>query len=394
MDARPPSTGFAALNGLLKRAREQKKANPAPSKRVAIANIPETSEENNGNTHRPNVVALSQVQADKDIGSLDDGDAFLDYVPDDIDDLLNGLPLEDEAAGLQHQRMAQTGSPQRRSVNAADTAGVRTTRPQVSQQVSFNSRLTQFEYRTPAGPPAEKTKQVDAARSAQILQQHSAKKSAASSVGRSASSSVFKTIERTIINSKRQKTATSASGRQELPGPAGLINATTEDVGETIAPTQRPASVFRTPFARQPGAESASEADFEGGTWSAMLEFLQLPAYTSRTAKRIMRDYKETVGVSIHWVSKNVKQTQKVCRMLVQIQDIVGGEHDVNAVVVDPTGEMSASIHRQVAVDLARECTAGTSVILENVVVLVLAGAKPSLVVTSASIVRVFAVEA
>ncbi|KAJ1644720.1 hypothetical protein LPJ64_003636 [Coemansia asiatica] len=389
MSARPPSTGFAALDGLLKRAREQKKANPAPSKRMAVANGSEASKGNGGNVPRPSSVAVSQLaNVDKGIDSLDDGDALLDYVPDDIEDILNGVPLEEdkeqEGISLQPQNAAQSQVSQ-----------------QVSQQVSAaSSRLAQFEYRTPVRPPAQKERQIDIARSISFLQQQqSAKKSAASStsasasISRSASTSVFKTIERTIVNRRKQKSTANMSGRQELPGPAGLINSTTEDIGETIAPTQRPVSVFRTPFARRPGAESASEADFESGTWSAMLDFLQLPSYTPKTAKRIMRDHKDSVGVSIQWVQKNVKQTQKVCRMLVQIQDIVGGDHDVNAVVVDPTGEMSASIHRQVVVDLARECTAGTSVILENVVVLVLAGARPSLVVTSASIVRVFAVE-
>ncbi|KAJ1723166.1 hypothetical protein LPJ53_002478 [Coemansia erecta] len=161
------------------------------------------------------------------------------------------------------------------------------------------------------------------------------------------------------------------------------------------APTQRPVSAFRTPFARQQRTEKASDADFESGTWAAMLDFLNLPSYTPQTARQIMRDHKDVAGVTVQWVQKNAKQTQKVPRMLVQIQDIMGGSGDADAssVLVDPTGEISASIHRQVVADLSRECTVGTSIILENVVVMALPGAKPFLVITSASIVRVFAVE-
>ncbi|KAJ1878969.1 hypothetical protein H4R99_001455 [Coemansia sp. RSA 1722] len=395
MNNRPASTGFAALDGLLKRAREQKKANPAPSKRAAIDDVSGTRKNNSNNVPRPSTVAAPQTNEDTSMDDLDNGDALLDYVPDDIDDLLDGLPLEEQTTALPPPKPAQNPSFQRQPVNAVGSTVLPTAQSQVSRQVTASARLAQFEFRTPVAPPVASQRAVNTARSISFLQRHGSEKSAASSsISRSsASSRAFKTIERTIVESSKQKSAVSADGRQELPGPAGLINSTTEDVSETIAPTQRPVSVFRTPFARQPGKESASEADFESGTWSAMLDYLQLPSYTPRTSKRIMRDHKDTIGVTVHWVQKNVKQTQKVCRMLVQIQDIVGGDHDVNAVVVDPTGEMAASIHRQVVVDLARECTAGTSVILESVVVLVLAGAKPSLVVTSASIVRVFAVE-
>ncbi|KAJ2395664.1 hypothetical protein GGI05_001482 [Coemansia sp. RSA 2603] len=418
MNPQAPSTGFAALDGLLKRAREQKKANPISSKRVAVA--VSSANEKGDTTNRvarsnpqsqPQLPQSSHDETQTDLDSLDAADALLDFDPEDIDGLLDGLSTDNTDTLIEASQPAnfsQQISPTPAGLATAPSSqavpAVRPSQPThtphtpaVRPGSTASSKLSQFKYQPSAQTPsAVELSSASTPRTSAIIQQTRSVTTSASSFAAKGSSSAFKTvIERTIVDSRRQSGRASSSSRQEVPGPAGLVNrVSVADTLDISAPTQRPVSAFRTPFAQQ-RTEKTSDADFESGTWAAMLDFLNLPSYTPQTTRHIMREHKDVAGVTVQWVQQNAKQTQKVPRMLVQIQDITGGngDSDASSVLVDPTGEISASIHRQVVTDLSRECTAGTSIILDNVVVMLLPGAKPFLVITSASIMRVFAVE-
>ncbi|KAJ2787189.1 hypothetical protein GGI15_000909 [Coemansia interrupta] len=398
MNPQTPSTGFAALDGLLKRAREQKKANPIPSKRVAVSGVEKDSSTDEGTRLKPQPQPRPppsfHSESQTDIDGLDAADALLDFDPEDIDGLLDGLSTDNadtltEASQPPSLSQHIASTPASLTTASSSQAGpaARPSQPLPRPQTPASSRLSQFRYQAPSA--IDRTPRPSA-----IMQQAAS----AGSVAAKGSSSAFKTvIERTIVDSRKRRSRSGTGSRQEVPGPAGLVNrGSAEDCPDMAAPTQRPVSAFRTPFsASQQRGSKASDADFESGTWAAMLDFLSLPSYTPQTARQIQREHRDVVGATVQWVQRNAKQTQKVARMLVQIQDITGGgDADASSVLVDPTGEIAASIHRQVVADLRSECTAGTSVILENVVAMALPGARPFLVITSASIMRVFAVEA
>ncbi|KAJ2815696.1 hypothetical protein GGI24_005962, partial [Coemansia furcata] len=66
---------------------------------------------------------------------------------------------------------------------------------------------------------------------------------------------------------------------------------------------------------------------------------------------------------------------------------------DASAVIVDPTGEMRASIHHAVMRRLAFPLVAGTSIILSNVAAMKLPGWPPFLVITGSMIEQIFATQ-
>ncbi|KAJ1943772.1 hypothetical protein GGF37_002497 [Kickxella alabastrina] len=428
----------------LKRAREENRANQLPPpepKRVAVS-AAETNSIYNSRTEITNLTSNSNSNsANKNAptlptggagsGTVDDDD-LLDYDLGDLDDMLDGFnPEEDNTLvdhtqgflGFQPGKMPAIILPsqpqQKAQQQSQDQSGSQFCISAVGKS-SAAATLAKFAYQTPVRPQNQRSTIItrDVQGAATTLSQYTLTTPVAttnaiataaaipgtsthtsgggSSSGGSPANKIggqVKTIERTLVEGNRHGGSASSRSRNEIPGPAGTINTPAAiELNEICMPTQRPTPAFKTPLSRRTRAEQASEADFEGGTWAAMVDHLNLPAYTPRTAKRV-QDMGE-IGMSIRQVLGKVKQTQKVSRMLVQIRDVgTGSEMDASAVVVDPTGEMEASIHAGVLRDLGRECTAGTSVILDNVVVMVMPGALPFLVITIAVVSRVFTVQ-
>ncbi|KAJ2238600.1 hypothetical protein GGI13_008303, partial [Coemansia sp. RSA 455] len=156
-------------------------------------------------------------------------------------------------------------------------------------------------------------------------------------------------------------------------------------------PTQRPVSAFKTPLAGRAKKEQSGEMDFESGTWAAMRDHLSMPSYKPLTAKEVIRT-EERAAWPISRVSE-LTRAQNVPSMLVQLREIVSSESDASAVVVDPTGEMRASIHHAVMRRVALPLVAGTSIILNNVAVMKMSGWPPFLVITGSMIEQIFTVK-
>ncbi|KAJ2883089.1 hypothetical protein H4R27_002995 [Coemansia aciculifera] len=192
----------------------------------------------------------------------------------------------------------------------------------------------------------------------------------------------------TVVNSSKRRVLSTGHQRQEIPGPAGLMGAPIPCV---IAPTQKPVSAFKTPLSGRAQKEQSSEMDFESGTWAAMLDHLDMPSYKPLTAKEVVRT-EERAAWPISRVSA-LTRTQNVPSMLVQLREIVSSESDASAVVVDPTGEIRASIHHAVMRRVALPLVAGTSIILNNVAVMKMSGWPPFLVITGSMIEQIFTVK-
>ncbi|KAJ1671607.1 hypothetical protein GGF38_000678 [Coemansia sp. RSA 25] len=192
----------------------------------------------------------------------------------------------------------------------------------------------------------------------------------------------------TIVSTTRRRISSLAQQRQEIPGPAGLVG---KPIQCAIAPTQRPQSAFKTPMSRRALNEQSSDVDFEGGTWAAMLDHLGMPPYGPLTAKSVVRT-EEKAAWPISRVLE-LTRSQKIPTMLVQLREIGSSESDAGAVVVDPTGEMSVSIHHAVMRRVAFPLAAGTSIILHNVAAVKMAGWPPFLVVTGGTIEQIFTVK-
>ncbi|KAJ1954061.1 mRNA-decapping enzyme subunit 2 [Linderina pennispora] len=114
-----------------------------------------------------------------------------------------------------------------------------------------------------------------------------------------------------------------------------------------------------------------------------------------------MPDYKPSNAASItadidhaKWPIRTVLQyteTKRVPTMLVRISDVHSSDVDSSAVLVDPTGEMRASVHKQVMRKYGQFLAADSSIVLRDVVSMKMPGTPPFLVVTEASIEKIFA---
>ncbi|KAJ2718304.1 hypothetical protein GGI07_005810, partial [Coemansia sp. Benny D115] len=431
----PKTTGNPLLDGLLKRAREEKQAHTAPQKRAAIDASNTTECQNatpkpahpahpQSHTHQPANVhpaAAPELDADEDLLSynLDDIDSLLDEAfPEDVSTLSAHTTASTKCYGASTddakllslnppaQQQPLNQQPKQTVPQAAANATTTATTGAMSQSPTASTKLARFLYSPPKHPIQGTTRQNTTTPNPPTQSRPAnspmvtpiAKKP---SVGISSefinrAASVGKTIEKTIVEHRRLRTSASSRTRQEIPGPAGLLNSLASIDLDSSAPTtsqnKHPAN---TAIGSLSHSEQTSEVDFDTGTWAAMLDFLRLPLYTPRTAKTLLTsEHHSAIGLPIRHVLGTVNKTQRIPRMLVQLRDVNGSEMDANAVVVDPTGEMGASIHKQVLRDLTRECTTGTSIILENVVAIVLPASRPFLVITSLAIKHVFAVEA
>ncbi|KAJ1794818.1 hypothetical protein LPJ59_004457 [Coemansia sp. RSA 2399] len=203
-----------------------------------------------------------------------------------------------------------------------------------------------------------------------------------------------RTVTRTLVHENSRQSSVAARRRQEIPGPAGIVSDAQQravDLTDAVA-TQRPTSLFKTPLSRTRASHlhgaHTGDVDFEGGTWMAMLDHLGVAEYNPAVAKTVI-----CTDSAAEWPIRKVldlPQSQKVRIMLLQLREIAVADSDASAVVVDPTGEMKASIHYQVMKRFGEYLGAGTSVILKDVVALKLAGTRPFLVVTEETIEQIF----
>ncbi|KAJ2771748.1 hypothetical protein IWQ56_001659, partial [Coemansia nantahalensis] len=194
-----------------------------------------------------------------------------------------------------------------------------------------------------------------------------------------------RTITTTVVDSRTPRRAAAAPEKQRLPGPAGILG---EAASTGVAAAQKPASPFKTPLLRAVEGEQTGSIDFEGGTWAAMLDHLKMPAYKPSTAKDVVRAVD-----AAEWPIRrvlDVARTQRVRIMLVQLREMGNSDTDVCAVVVDPTGEMEASIHRPVVKRFVHFLEVGASIILKDVVVMKVPDSRPFLVITAASVEQIF----
>ncbi|KAJ2449173.1 hypothetical protein EV183_005026 [Coemansia sp. RSA 2336] len=348
---------FSSLQDALKKLRENRQNEPSQPKRPAL----------NPDNSTPTKPPQQPAEAQND---------FLDADLDDVD-LFEGLIEDGDLAEVSRQ---------------TDTTASKSTPsmpPPKHKPAASNSR------RPPPAPTTPNNRKGSASSSSVKSRSALGNESAAGNLSRQGSSGsqkdMFTTprngnssrriITTTVIGKRNQRTPALGSERQRIPGPAGL--GVSSAVAETL-----PVSPFKMPLARQAHSDQSSNLDFEGGTWAAMLDHLNLPAYTPATAKSVIRTAEAT-----EWPIRRVLEaanTQRARIMLVQIREIGGSDTDANVTVVDPTGEMHASFHKPVMKRFIHFLGAGTSIILKDVVALKLPGAPPFLVITAASIEQIF----
>ncbi|KAJ2005025.1 hypothetical protein H4R26_002177 [Coemansia thaxteri] len=367
----------SALQDALNRLREAKDAESSVSKRHAAAGSTSAS------SGTPQPISAASVDDMEDLDfDLDDADAFGDLM---VNDTEGGNAVQSQQQRQQHpQQQQQQHTP------------ARTAAP-ISQSVP---RLAGFAYTTPAkkatqppppqtrpsGPTASLTQQS----SSSTPQTHQApalprSESTASNARSPGQNSDFLT---TVVQASKRRAPSLSRQKWDIPGPAGLVG---EAISCSTGPTQGPAPAFKAAMSRRVRSGQSTDVDFEGGTWAAMLEHLGMPPYRPSTAKSIVSSV-DKAGWPISRVLGQAS-TARIPAMLVQLREMGGSETDASVVVVDPTGEMRASVHQAVMRRVALPLAAGTSIILQNVVAMKLPASPPFLVITGASIEQIFAVK-
>ncbi|KAJ2819901.1 hypothetical protein IWW50_005282 [Coemansia erecta] len=358
---------FSSLQDALKKLRETRQNEQTQPKRAAL--VPEPSTQ----TNNPQPLATASAA-----NGLDDLDMDLDGV-----DLFEDLVAEDTAIASKPPPGANIRSTQTQSQTPARPAtqvagpGAQTpatnSRPQSHATSGFGSTPTHprtpLQRRPSGGAQGSAGSQTD---------MFTTPRREGGSVSRT-------TITTTVVGKRSGRGPALGPKRQRIPGPAGLV-----DSAASAAPaaTQKPASPFKTPLSRRTHSEQAASVDFEGGTWAAMLDHLNMPTYTAATAKAVAR-----TESAAEWPIRRVLEaahTQRVRTMLVQLREMGSSDSDASVSVVDPTGEMRASIHRPVMKRFVHFLAAGASIILKDVVALKLPGAPPFLTITAASIEQIF----
>ncbi|KAJ2520263.1 hypothetical protein H4217_002153 [Coemansia sp. RSA 1939] len=393
-----------SLQEALRKLREAKQTEQAPvAKRPALSNEGQGGSGSNSNNRalESNVEAVTEPTAIDENGLDFDMDAemdsmFDDLVPDasDLAELENGG--EEASANIAIATGAGDGGNQQNGVPAGhtrvDVAKLGVINGIIGDESNRNSNT-----QTATGGGAGSQ---DRDLHAQQSQRNAAPIPAAPA-------SRTRTVTTTLVRERSKQSSATTRKRQEIPGPAGTIGDTPnqqqqqnqqnqrgmDGVANAGTATQaRPASMFKTPMSRtrtahMDGAHTA-DADFEGGTWMAMLEHLGIEKYNPAVAKTVVR----TVAMA-EWPVRRVldlTQSQKIRFMLVQLREIATADSDASAVVVDPTGEMKASIHWRVMGRFGEYLGAGTSLILKDVVALKLTSTRPFLIVTEETIEQIF----
>ncbi|KAJ2662667.1 hypothetical protein IWW48_001725 [Coemansia sp. RSA 1200] len=394
-----------SLQEALRKLREAKQTEQAPvAKRPALS-----SEEQGGSGASNNEALRSNVSTETKPTAIDDNgldfdiDAemdsmFDDLVPDanDLAELENGG--EEASANTAITTGAGGGGNQQNGVPAeharVDVADLGVSNGSVGENSSA-SRSSSTQTATGGGAGSQ-----DRDLHAQQSQRNVAPIPAAPT-------NRTRTVTTTLVRERSKQSSATTRKRQEIPGPAGTIGDTPNQqqqqnqqnqqgidgmANSGMATQSRPASVFKTPMSRtrtaHMDAAHTADADFEGGTWMAMLEHLGIEKYNPAVAKTVVR----TVAMA-EWPVRRVlelTQSQKIRFMLLQLREIATADSDASAVVVDPTGEMKASIHWRVMGRFGEYLGAGTSLILKDVVALKLASTRPFLIVTEETIEQIF----
>ncbi|KAJ2402745.1 hypothetical protein GGI23_000489 [Coemansia sp. RSA 2559] len=347
-----------SLQEALRKLREAKQSEQAPqAKRAAVA----SEDRNEGSNGQQSTSIDDMLDFDMDA----EIDMFDGLMPDDSD--LATLENSGAPAVIESQTTRQNGiliqpTPPANSVAENATPSHKEARDAPLQHKQGHATPSRA---TPAGSPAI-----------------------------ASTTSHTRTVTTTLVHENSRQSSVAARRRQEIPGPAGIVSDAQQravDLTDAVA-TQRPTSLFKTPLSRTRTSHlhgtHTGDVDFEGGTWMAMLDHLGVAEYNPAVAKTAIC----TVSAA-EWPIRKVldlPQSQKVRIMLLQFREIAVADSDASAVVVDPTGEMKASIHYRVMKRFGEYLGAGTSVILKDVVALKLAGTRPFLVVTEETIEQIF----
>ncbi|KAJ1732263.1 hypothetical protein LPJ61_002126 [Coemansia biformis] len=368
---------FSPLQDALKKLRETKQTEQSQPKRAAVA-APQ------------HPLATGDDLDDLDIG-LDDADLFDDLATDDSANGSGRAGSKCQAGEPQYELPATHAG----ALVPPKPAGAPAPPPAPSQ-----ARLSKFSFRpAPDLPGAGPEKHPRTPLAAMPSQQGSVMSQAdvyatprpadgrggSSGGAGSRSTAQARTITTTVVGRRAPRRLAAAMERQRIPGPAGILE---DAAGSSVAPTQKPTSPFKTPLSRAVEGEQTGSADFEGGTWAAMLDHLGMPAYKPSDAKDVTRTV-EAAAWPIRRVL-DIARTQRIRIMLVQLREMGNSDTDTSVVVVDPTGEMEASIHRPVVKRFVHFLAAGTSIILKDVVAMKATGSRPFLVITAASIEQIF----
>ncbi|KAI8325544.1 hypothetical protein GQ54DRAFT_203282 [Martensiomyces pterosporus] len=393
---------FSSLHDALKKLRESKQdTQPPPAKKPAVPGNDDSVLP--GQQQRAAAASKTDdgdpIDVGFDLSGLDDADMFDDLLADDLDAIIQqgqqsesppNPPLQGSTGIARPPGSSTIATPAKQQSAATDRIGTDGAREAgqvggggrqhtVFSQTS-NSRQQQLppQHLSPAGPQSQHT-QPDPFATPRPAESRSI----------SRLNDQVKTITTTVVGGRvgSQRVPALVRKRQEIPGPAGLIGEP-QISGGGVAGTQKPMSPFKTPLSRRVRSEQSSDVDFEGGTWAAMLDHLKMPTYKPSTAKQVTR----TIGHA-KWPIRRVLEsvrTQKIKTMLVQLREVFSSDVDSSALVVDPTGEMRASIHKVVMRRFAHFLCVGCSVILKDVVAMKMPGAQPFLVITAESIDQIF----
>ncbi|PIA16323.1 hypothetical protein COEREDRAFT_81298, partial [Coemansia reversa NRRL 1564] len=367
---------FSSLQDALNKLREAKQSVQSQPKRMAVA------ADNHTEPHSPQPPAGNMDDLDIDLGDPDlfddllvDGKAFDAEPPLPQPYEIPTMIRSNTTANCPTMTTLQstnTVSDIRQPQTTLQTNIAEVAKGPDSNSVSTQGKLSRFRYNsTPTGLGAVSSQQknVDSPpagpspRQSSTLSQKDMPIMARTPDGRvgNRTAAQTKTITTTVVGNGGRRTPLVSRKRQAIPGPAGLL----EETNTSVAMTQKPVSPFKTPLSRRAEREQSSSVDFEGGTWAAMLDHLEMPTYNPSTAKSITR----TVEAA-KWPIRRVLEllrTQRIHIMLVQLRDLGSSDTDASVVVVDPTGEMQASIHKPVIKRFIHFLAAGTSIILKDV---------------------------
>ncbi|ORX90243.1 hypothetical protein K493DRAFT_340130 [Basidiobolus meristosporus CBS 931.73] len=158
------------------------------------------------------------------------------------------------------------------------------------------------------------------------------------------------------------------SRTRRLPGPAGDILAlgSFDSKAKPIHQSAPGISHLSTP--KTPSSNRLStfqEDDFISGAWSKMLTTLKLPKYTPATAP-FVKNTSPFLNYNIQYILEHGFQ-KKIPYVVLMIKETRSNEINVGVTFIDPTGEISGTIHRKVVELYPDDITTGTVLVLQQV---------------------------
>ncbi|KAK9719109.1 hypothetical protein K7432_005005 [Basidiobolus ranarum] len=169
-------------------------------------------------------------------------------------------------------------------------------------------------------------------------------------------------------NRKNSSTGKIKSRIRRLPGPAGDMLAMgsfdpkTKPIHQD-APGSNILSSPKTPSRN--GVPSFQEDDFVSGAWSKMLLTLNLPKYTPSTVP-FVKNASPFLSYNIQYILDHGFQ-KKIPYVILMIKETRSNEINVGVTFVDPTGEISGTIHRKVVEMYPDDISTGTVLVLQQV---------------------------